>query len=150
MRKMLAALAVVAVTFPGLAAADALVRKQSPYSVADTLDRLAKIVGEKGATVFARIDHAGGAAKIGSELRPTQTLIFGNPKLGTPIMQRAQEAGLDLPLRVLAYEAADGKVWLAYRAPTAMGMTHGLAIDAEETVRVAKAIDGLTNAAVAE
>lgn len=134
---------------PAVAQDETLVRKASPYSVSATLDRLAKIVQGKGAAVFARIDHAKGADKVGATLRPTETLIFGNPKIGTPVMLEAQEAGLDLPLRVLVYEAADGKVWLVYREPAAVGVAHGLAPDAASTQAIGKAINGLTNAAIA-
>ena len=100
------------VLLPTLAqAADStLVRKASAHSVAMTLDRLTTIVESKGAKVFARVPHSSGAQKVGMELRPTEALIFGNPKLGTPALQASQEMGLDLPLRVVAYEAADGKV----------------------------------------
>lgn len=150
MRFVIATLLALAVAAPAAASDPTLTRKASPYSVQETIDRLANIVTGKGATVFARIDHAKGAANVGATLRPTQTLIFGNPKLGTPTLQAAQETGLDLPLRALAYEAADGKVWLVYRQPSAMGAAHGLAADAPETAGVGKAIDGLTNAAVAK
>lgn len=97
-----------------LAASAGMIEKASPHTVAQTLDRLEAAVTGVGATIFARIDHAGGAAKIGAELRPTEVLIFGNPALGTPAMQDAQTAGLDLPLRVLAYRDADGQVRVAY------------------------------------
>lgn len=148
MRLLLAAALAIVVAAPAQAQDATLVRKPSPYSVGETLDRLAKVVQGKGATVFARIDHAKGADRIGTKLRPTQTLIFGNPKIGTPVMVANQEAGLDLPLRALAYQAEDGQVWLVYRAPSVVGQAHGLASDAAETVKIGKAIDGLTNAAI--
>lgn len=135
---------------PAEARDDSLVRKQSPYSVAETLDRLTGIVESKGATVFARVNHAGGAEKVGETLRPTELLIFGNPKIGTPLMTGAQEAGLDLPLRVLAYEDADGQVWLAYRDPITLVKTHHIADRDEAAMKMRGAIDGLTNAAVAQ
>lgn len=95
----------------------------------------------KGTTVFARIDHAAGAMKADAKLRPTALLIFGNQKLGTPIMQKAQEAGLDLPMKALAYEDVNGKVWLIYRQPQSMGAAHGIAANAPETMKVAKVLD---------
>jgi uncharacterized protein (DUF302 family) len=125
-----------------------LVRKQSPYSAEETLNRLEAIVLSKGATVFARIDHAAGAMKADTKLRPTAVLIFGNPKIGTPIMLKSQEAGLDLPMKALAYEDANGKVWLTYRQPQSMGAAHGIAVNAPETMKVAKVLDALTNAAI--
>ena len=148
MRFALALAALICAAQPAMAADPTLVRKESPHSVAVTIDRLASIVESKGATVFARINHAGGAAKVGMELRPTQALIFGNPKIGTPALQQAQESGLDLPLRALAYQAEDGKVWLVYRKPAAMGAAHGIAADSPALGPMAKAIDGLTSAAV--
>lgn len=141
-------IAVFLFTGPALADQVQLVKKASIYSVSDVLDRLEAIVRSKGATVFARIDHAAGAQKTGATLRPTALLIFGNPKLGTPLMQRAQTAGLDLPMKVLAYQDAAGKVWLTYANPKAMGASHGLAMDAPETVKISNVLNKLTNAAL--
>jgi len=107
-RTIFATLASVAMTLPAFAAD--IVHKVSPHSVSTTMDRLQAAVEGAGATVFARVDHAGGAASVDLELRPTELLIFGNPKLGTPAMQDNQTAGLDLPLRVLAYADAEGVV----------------------------------------
>ena len=86
-----------------------MITKTSPHSVDITLDRLEAAVSGAGATVFSRIDHAKGAASVGEELRPTQMLMFGNPKLGTPLMQAQQSAGLDLPLRVVSFKDAAAK-----------------------------------------
>lgn len=83
-------------------AGEGLVVKASPYSVKETLDRLENIFKKKGITVFARIDHAAGAAKIGETLPPTELIIFGNPKLGTPLMQSQRKIGVALPLKILA------------------------------------------------
>jgi len=96
---------------------DGIVTKPSRFSVETTLDRLESAVKQKGFTVFARINHAAGAAKIGKQLRPTELLIFGNPKVGTALMSSRQSAGLDLPIRVVAWEDSTGQVWLAYNAP---------------------------------
>lgn len=148
MRIVLICVALLSLAQPAAASDPTLTRKESAHSVVVTLDRLAAIVESKGAKVFARIDHAGGAKSVGMELRPTQALIFGNPKLGTAALQAAQEAGLDLPLRVVVYEAADGKVWLAYRQPAAMGAAHGIPSDSPALMPMSKAIDGLTSAAV--
>ena len=126
-----------------------LIEKESPHSVAETIDRLAAAVEKAGATVFARVDHAAGAAKVDMELRPTEMLMFGNPALGTPAMLEAQKTGLDLPLRVLAYEDADGKVMIVYHAPTALGGL-GLSADAEVVGKMTGALDKLTSVAVAQ
>jgi uncharacterized protein (DUF302 family) len=97
-----------------------LVVRASALSVKETIDKLVKAVEEKGARVVARVDHAAGAKAVGSEMKPSEVLIFGNPKLGTPVMQGNVRAGLELPLKMLAYEDAAGKVWLAYTAPAAL------------------------------
>ena len=126
-----------------------LIDKVSPHSVADTMDRLVTAVEGAGATVFARIDHAAGAAKVSMELRPTQTLIFGNPKLGTPAMLDSQTAGLDLPLRVLAYADGEGVVHVTYHAPVNLAATHGLPADAKYIAMMTGALGKLTDKAVA-
>ena len=111
---VLAAMA-VAVTAAATTSAHAdYERLEAKGSVADTIDRLEQAVEGAGATVFARVDHAKGAEDAGMELGEAQLLIFGNPKLGTPVMQQDIRAGLALPLRMLAYEDADGKVWITY------------------------------------
>jgi uncharacterized protein (DUF302 family) len=94
-----------------------VISKQSKYSVKESLDRLQKILQAKGITLFARIDQQAEARKIGLDLPPTELLIFGNPKAGTPIMSAVPLAGLDLPLKVLSWQDADNKVWLSYNEP---------------------------------
>lgn len=126
-----------------------LIEKTSPHSVATTMDRLQSAVEAAGATVFARVDHAAGAATVEMDLRPTQMLMFGNPKLGTPAMLDGQTAGLDLPLRVLAYADSDGAVHLAYHAPASLAETHGLPADAKYIQMMTGALDKLTSKAVA-
>jgi uncharacterized protein (DUF302 family)/uncharacterized membrane protein YidH (DUF202 family) len=98
--------------------ADGLIEISSDFEAADTMNRLEAEVKAKGMTVFARVDHAGGARAVGLSLRPTELLIFGNAKGGTPLMEANQEIGLDLPLKVLVYQDAAGKVWLAYSSPS--------------------------------
>ena len=124
-----------------------VVRKASANSVQTTLDRLERIVEDKGFTVFARIDHAAGAAKVGKKLRPTQLLIFGNPEVGTALMSSAQTAGLDLPIRVLAWEDESGEVWMAYTAPAALASRHGIEDRAEVIAKMTGALMKLTDAA---
>ena len=91
-----------------------LISIPSNYSVKETLDRLEAALKAAGITIFARVDHSGGAASVGLALRPTEVLIFGNPKGGTPLMQANQVIGLDLPLRVLAWEDEAGNTSLVY------------------------------------
>lgn len=98
----------------------------SHHDVATTLDRLAAIVAEKGLAVFARINHAGGAHRVGLALRPTELLLFGRPEGGTPLMQDHQLAALDLPLRALGWEDETGQVWLSYYSASAIAARHDL------------------------
>jgi uncharacterized protein (DUF302 family) len=114
----------------GLAAqitvAEGMVKKASNLSVAVTLDKLTRIITEKGFTVVARVDHAAAAKKSGFELLPTQLLIFGNPAVGTKLMQSQRSIGLDLPIKVLAWEEADGTVWVDYTDPGYLLARHGI------------------------
>lgn len=104
--------------------ADGLVTMISPYSAQQTAERIESVVEQKGLNLFARIDHAVGAAKIGEKLRPTIVLIFGNPRGGTPFIQCAQTVGIDLPLKALVWEDESGKVWLGYNDPAWMAARH--------------------------
>ena len=106
----------------------------SAYSVRETIDRLARIATARGLTVFARIDHAAGAAQIGLALRPTELVLFGHPRGGTPLMQDRQTAGIDLPLKALAWEDAEGHVWLTCNEMTWLAGRHGLGADTSAAV----------------
>ena len=108
-------------------AADGLTALKSPLSAKETMDRLESLVKSKGLLVFARIDHAAGATKVGKSLRATEVLIFGNPVGGTPLMECAQTAGIDLPLKALVWQDADGQVWLGYNDPAYIAQRHGAA-----------------------
>ena len=141
--------AAAAVALTATAAHAEMITKTSPHSVATTMDRLEAAVTGAGATVFARLDHAAGAAKVEMDLRPTQLLIFGNPKLGTPAMLDSQTAGLDLPLRVLAYADGEGVVHVTYHAPATLATTHGLPADAKYIQMMTGALDKLTGKAIA-
>jgi uncharacterized protein (DUF302 family) len=99
---------------------------RSQNSVKTTIDRLAQTVESKGLLVFARIDHSANAAEIGLTLRPTELLIFGNPKAGTPLMQDQQTVGIDLPVKALAWEDSAGAVWLTYIEAEWMSTRHRL------------------------
>jgi uncharacterized protein (DUF302 family) len=109
------------------------VRCESP--VPETTDRLARVVEAAGLTVFARVDHGAGAASVGMELRPTELLIFGNPRGGTPLMQDQQTAGIDLPLKALVWQDASGNTWLSYNDPGWLAKRHGLGHEAEATIQ---------------
>jgi uncharacterized protein (DUF302 family) len=131
-------------------AGNGLVTLASTHSVKETIDRLEAEVKAKGLTVFARIDHAGGASADGLPLRPTELLIFGNAKGGTPLMQAAQTIGIDLPLKALAWEDATGKVWLSYNDPAWLTDRHRIAPQTTTvTQNLANALVALTRHAVA-
>jgi uncharacterized protein (DUF302 family) len=104
-----------------------IVRIASRHGVADTMDRIEALLKQRGIMVFARIDFSSDAARAGLSMRPEQLLIFGNPKAGTPLMLAAPAAGLDLPLKALVWEAADGGVWIAYNDPHYVVRRHALA-----------------------
>jgi uncharacterized protein (DUF302 family) len=106
------------------AAADGVITLASKYSVSDTADRLEAVLKKKGMKIFARINHAAGAASVGKKLRPTELVIFGNPKVGTPLMQCAQSVAIDLPQKALISEDANGKVWLSYNDPAYLQRRH--------------------------
>lgn len=108
------------------AGADGLIALESPFPARDTMDRLEDNAKQRGLSVFARIDHAAGAAKVGKTLRPTEVLIFGNPQGGTPFMECAQTVGIDLPLKALVWEDAQGRVWLGYNDPAFLAKRHGV------------------------
>ena len=107
-------------------AADGLTTIPSNHGPKETMDRLEAEIKARGMVMFARIDHAAGAAQAGLSLRPTEVLIFGNAKAGTPLMQAEQTIGIDLPLKALVWQDANGKVWLSYNEPNWLAQRHGL------------------------
>lgn len=115
-------------------AADGLNTLPSAFGARETMDRVEAEVKARGMSVFARIDHAAGAAQAGLSLRPTQVVIFGNAKAGTPLMQSNQSIGIDLPLKVLVWEDASGKVWLSYNEPQWLAKRHGLPAESQAAV----------------
>ena len=98
----------------------------SPYTVSETISRLEQIVSSKGLTVLARIDHSGDAARVGLEMNPTELLIFGSSKAGTPLMVASPTAAIDLPLKALTWRDADGNVWLSYNSPDYLKERHAI------------------------
>lgn len=122
-----------------------LVTRASPYSVAETLDRLEAVLKAKGIQVFARIDHAAGARSVGMELRPMRLLIFGHPKAGTPLMQAAPTTGLDLPMKALAWQDDAGRTQVTWNSPECLIGRHGLD---QELGKPLAAVGGLIDAAL--
>jgi uncharacterized protein (DUF302 family) len=115
-------------------AVDGLTTIPSNSGARETADRLEAAVKDKGMAVFARINHAAGAAAEGLALRPIEILIFGNARAGTPLMQAEPTTGIDLPLKVLVYEDSAGKSWLSYNQPRWLAQRHGLHGSADRTI----------------
>jgi uncharacterized protein (DUF302 family) len=105
---------------------DGLVSTESRFSARETTERLLAALPAHNMTVFGRVDHAAGAAAAGLSLRPTELIIFGNPKGGTVLMQSRQQAGIDLPLKALVWEDAEGKAWVTCNDPAWIARRHGL------------------------
>ncbi|MGI9408995.1 MAG: DUF302 domain-containing protein [Hyphomicrobiaceae bacterium] len=147
MFRRLLAVAVIAMLASPALASDQLKVIESKYSVKETLDRLTNILKSKGIKVMARVNHAAGAKSAGLELSDTELLIFGNPKLGTPLMQSKRSIAIDLPMKALAWKDAAGKVHLAYTAPEALKARHG--VEGRDAIfgKMTKALAGLTAAA---
>ncbi|AWM09097.1 DUF302 domain-containing protein [Bradyrhizobium symbiodeficiens] len=115
-------------------AADGLITIKSSFGPEDTMKRLEAEVKAKGLTVFAHVDHAAGAAAVGLPLRPTDLIIFGNAKGGTPLMQQAQTVGIDLPLKALVWQDEQGVTWLSYNDPAYLAGRHGVGEPAKSAV----------------
>jgi uncharacterized protein (DUF302 family) len=131
-------------------AAEGLITVRSSYGPTDTMSRLEAEVRAMGLTVFARIDHAVGAAGVGLSLRPTELLIFGNAKGGTPLIQSDQTIGIDLPLKALVWQDASGGTWLSYDDPDWLAKRHGLGHEVYATVSgMTAALDALVRTATA-
>jgi len=143
-------LSLMVATTGSLAAEDGMVRKQSAHGVYASIDRLKGILEEQGLTIFADIDHSAGAKRVEMELRPTRLLIFGNPKLGTPLMQAAATTGLDLPQKAMAYRDDEGKVWLIYNDPMYLKQRHNIEGRDEVLKKIAGALGKMIDAAVAQ
>jgi uncharacterized protein (DUF302 family) len=129
------------------AAGDGLISVKSSHDVKATADRLEDILNKKGMKVFIRIDHAAGAKKVGKELRPTELVVFGNPKVGTPLMQCSQSVAIDLPQKALIWQDDKGLVWLSYNDPNYLSRRHGLSECAEVIQKVEKALSNFAKAA---
>jgi len=132
----------------GWSAAGFIVLK-SPYSVKETIERLEAVVKGRGMAIFAQVDHAAGAVKVGKKLRPTMLLIFGNPQGGTPFMECTQSVGIDLPLKALAWQDATGAVWLGYNDPAFIAQRHGVS-NCPVVKNMTKVLAGFARQAVAK
>ena len=130
-------------------AADGVVTVKSSHTAKQTADRLESILKKKGMTVFGRVDHAAGAKKAGKTLRPTELIIFGNPKVGTPLMLCQQTIALDLPQKALVWEDNQGTVWLSYNDPAYLAQRHDLTGCEKVLKKVKGALGNFAKAATA-
>ena len=130
-------------------AAEGMIDVRSQHSVAETADRLESILAAKGMTVFARIDHAAGAKKAGKTLLPTELVVFGNPKVGTPLMLCSRSIAIDLPQKALIWQDDSGDVWISYNDPQFLKLRHGTEGCDPVLQKVAGALSKFANAAAA-
>ena len=144
--RRLAAIAILALPL-SVWAAEGLVTVKSSHSVEATADKLEAVLDDKGMTVMNRINHTEGAGKAGLELRPTEVVIFGNPKVGTPLMQCAQSVAIDLPQKALIWEDSEGDVWLGYNDPEYLKERHKIEGCDEVIEKVKGALSGFAKAA---
>ena len=130
---------------------DGLSSHRSASDSKETTDRLIAALNNRGLDIMARIDHAAAAKKVGLALGPTELLIFGNPKAGTPLMQKAQTLGIDLPLKVLVWEDESGATWLSYNDPVWLAQRHGIDGQVDVTVKaMANALVAIAKEATAQ
>ena len=146
---VLSSLLALADIAPALAS-DGMIHQTAPGSVEETVEAFTDVLREKGATLFAAVDHAAGAASVDMELPSATLVLFGNPRIGTPLMQAAPTMGADLPMRVLFYEGEDGKTYIAYHDMDAIAEKHGIPADHPALVKAKGALRNLTGAVAAE
>jgi len=139
-------LAIILIALPALAA-DGVISVASRYSVSETADRLESVLQQKGMTIFNRISHSEAAAKVEIDIRATELIIFGNPKVGSPLMKCQQSVALDLPQKALIWQDADNKVWISYNDPAYLKKRHDLSGCEPVIAKVTKALAGITKAA---
>lgn len=134
----------------GAIAQDGLISLESPHDVATTIDKLTAVLESKGMSIFGRVNHAANAQNVDLSLRPTELLIFGNPAIGTPLMNCAQSVAIDLPQKMLAWQDEDGKTWLAYNNPMYLKSRHTIEGCDEVLGKVSGALANFAKAATSE
>ena len=147
MRQIFFLLVLILLTMSLAYADNGLVNVKSPHTVKKTVDRLETALNEKGMTIFARINHSEGAKKVGIDLPATELIIFGNPKVGSPLMNCNRTVGIDLPQKTLIWEDANGQVWLSYNDPKYLAKRHDLNECMEVIKKVEKALRNFSRAA---
>ena len=123
-----------------MATNNGIVDKPSSHSVEETVEKLKGILQSKGVTLFATVDHGGEAAKVGMQMPPTKLLIFGSPKAGTPLMLATPSIAIDLPLKILIWEDAQGKVWASYNSPSYLQQRHRIPPELMQNIAVIEAL----------
>ena len=147
MRKILFTITALFILASQVYADNGIISVKSSHDVKATADRLENTLKQKGMTVFIRINHAEGAQKVGIKLRPTELVIFGNPKVGTPLMQCSQSTAIDLPQKALVWEDSEGQVWLSYNDPNYLVERHGITGCAEVIKKIENALSNFAKAA---
>ena len=143
---ILTALSLLLIAIP-VATADGVVNVQSTFTVEETANRMESILKEKGMTIFNRIKHSEGAGKVGIELRDTELIIFGNPKVGSPLMRCQQIVAIDLPQKALIWQDDKAKVWISYNDPRYLEKRHNIAGCEEVILKIEKALAGIAKSA---
>jgi len=131
-------------------ATEGVVNVPSAFSVEETADRMVSILSEKGMTIFNRIEHSAAASKVDIELRETELIIFGNPKVGSPLMKCQQSVAIDLPQKALIWRDENSRVWISYNDPEYLKNRHNITGCDEVISRIEKALSGISKAAAAE
>jgi uncharacterized protein (DUF302 family) len=126
---------------------EGLTSMRGSFGPKETIDRLEAEIRRQGLTIFARIDHAAGAAEVGLTLRPTELIIFGNARGGTPLMQSAQTVAIDLPLKAVVWEDVAGKTWISYNEPKWIARRHGIANAEPVVAKMADLLHAISTAA---
>ena len=148
-RACLAALLVLLPAIPVMAA-EGVINVKSDFGVEETANRFERILNEKGMTIFERVRHSDGAANVGIELRETELFIFGNPKVGSPLMQCQHSVAIDLPQKALIWEDGDAQAWISYNDPRYLEQRHEISGCEEVISKIEKALSGITAAAATD
>ena len=146
---IIAAFSILLIATP-VVAAEGLINVPSAFTVEETADRMERILNEKGMTIFNRIKHSEGASKVDIELRETELIIFGNPKVGSPLMKCQQSVAIDLPQKALIWRDENSRVWISYNDPEYLKNRHNITGCDEVISRIEKALSGISKAAAAE
>lgn len=150
MIKSIACIFFILIFSSSVLAAESLISVESRYSVKETADRFEQILANKGLTVFARINHSENASNVNLDLAPTEVVIFGNPKVGTPLMLCSKTVAIDLPQKALFWEDNKGQVWLSYNNPKALKERHGIKGCDQLVTKISHVLGRLSEAATSE